>query len=212
MLQTFNGIFNADNVQKGLSLLRGKVGEKIASEKLTLMDNPLMKESTSSCAFDAEGVATYKKNVIQNGVLNTFLHNIRTATIEKIESTGNASKSSYTALVEVAPSTLYVKSGKTSYEEMIKKLGNGLIITDMMGMHSGANPVSGDFSLASKGFLVQNGKIVRAVEQITVAGNYFELLKKIEFIGGDFKLGMPGGSSCFGSPSIIIKELSIAGE
>jgi PmbA protein len=212
LLQTFNGIFSADNTQKGLSLLKGKVGEKIASEKLTLIDNPLMMESVSSSPFDAEGVATYEKNIIKNGVLNTLLHNIKTATIEGIESTGNASKSSYAAPVEVAPSNFYIKPGEISYEEMIKTLENGLIITEMMGMHSGANPVSGDFSLAAKGFLVQNGVIVRAVEQITVAGNYFELLKNVEFIGGDFKLGMPEGSSCFGSPSIIIKELSIAGE
>lgn len=212
LLQTFSGVFSGDNAQKGLSLLKGKVGEKVASRKLTLIDDPFMKKSTSSCSFDAEGVATYEKSIIKNGILNTLLHNMKTANIEGMLSTGNASKSSYSAPVDVAPSNLFIKSGDMGYEEMVKKLEDGLIITDMMGMHSGANPVSGDFSLAGKGFLVKKGKVVRAVEQITIAGNFFQLLENIEYIGGDFKLGMPSGCSCFGSPSIIIKELSIAGE
>jgi PmbA protein len=212
LLQTFSGVFSGDNAQKGLSLLKGKVGEKVASRKLTLIDDPFMKKSTSSCSFDAEGVATYEKSIIKNGILNTLLHNIKTANIEGLLSTGNASKSSFSAPIDVAPSNLLIKSGDMSYDEMVKKLEDGIIITDMMGMHSGANPVSGDFSLAGKGFLVKKGKVIRAVEQITIAGNFFQLLENIEYIGGDFKLGMPSGCSCFGSPSIIIKELSIAGE
>ena len=211
LLQTFAGIFSADNAQKGLSLLKGKVGETIGSENLTIVDNPFLKGSLCSTPFDAEGVATYCKNIVEKGQLKTLLHNLKTAYKDGVGTTGNASKASYTSPIMVAPTTLYVEVGDKSYEEMIKALGNGIIITEVQGTHSGANPVSGDFSLAAKGFLVEDGVVIRADEQITIAGNYFEIMKDTIEVGVDFKLGMPRGGSCFGSPSVLIREISVAG-
>jgi PmbA protein len=211
LLQTFQGIFSADNAQKGLSLLKGKVGENIASECLTIVDNPFLKGSLCSTPFDSEGVATYCKNIVEKGKLKTLLHNLKTASKELIQSTGNASKASFTSPIKVAPTTLYIKVGSKSYGDMIKELGDGIIITEVQGTHSGANAVSGDFSLAAKGFLVENGEVIKPVEQITIAGNYFEVMKGTLEVGTDFKLGIPNGGSCFGSPSVLVREISIAG-
>ena len=211
LLQTFSGIFSADNAQKGLSLLKGKVGEIIGSKSLTIVDNPFLKGSLCSTPFDAEGVATYCKSIVEKGKLKALLHNLKTALKEGVQSTGNASKASFTSPIKVAPTTLYIESGSKSYGAMVKALGNGIIITEVQGTHSGANAVSGDFSLAAKGFLVENGEIIKPVEQITIAGNYFEVMKNTVETGTDFKLGIPGAGSCFGSPSVLIKEISVAG-
>ena len=211
MLLTFAGIFSADNAQKGLSLLKGKVGENIGSEALTIVDDPFVKGSMFSTPFDGEGVAAFRKNVIEKGQLKTLLHNLKTAAKDGVQSTGNGSKASYSSPVEVAPTNLCIEPGVKSYEELIRTLDNGIIITDVEGTHAGANPVSGDFSLAAKGFLVENGEVVRPVEQITVAGNYYEVMKNVEEVGADVKISFPMNYICY-SPSILVKELSIAGE
>lgn len=212
LLQRFSGIFSADDAQKGMSLLKDKLGENIGSEKVTIIDNPLLKEGLNSRPFDAEGAAAYTKEVVKEGQLKTLLHNLKTAAKAGVRSTGNASKASYSSPVEVAPSNFYFKSGEKGFEEILKTLGNGLLITELQGLHSGANPVSGDFSLAAKGFLIKDGSIERPVEQITVSGNFYELLKNVEEIGSDLKFGFPSGRGYFGSPTLLVKELSIAGE
>lgn len=208
LISTFAGIFSADAVQKGLSLLKGKEGKQIASDIVTLVDNPLLDDGLASVPFDDEGVATYKKEVISKGKLNTFLHNLKTANKAGVKTTGNGFKASYASTVGISPTNFYIEKGDSTLEELMTEIGTGLIITEFAGLHSGANSITGDFSLAAKGFYIENGKKSYPVEQITVAGNYFQLLKDIEKIGEDLKFPM----SSVGSPSVIIKELSIAGE
>ena len=93
----------------------------------------------------------------------------------------------------------------------MKDMADGLYITELQGLHSGANMVSGDFSLAAKGFLVRGGSFDRPVEDITVAGNFFELLQNILETADDLRFGMPSGSACFGSPALLVSGLSVAG-
>ena len=208
LLSTFAGIFSGDAVQKGLSLLKGKEGEIIASDIVNLVDDPHLKDGLASVAFDDEGVATVKTYLIQDGKLNTLLHNLKTANKAGVKSTGNGFKASYASPISVSPTNFYIEPGVNSLEEMTKKIDKGLIITDLAGLHSGANSITGDFSLAAKGFYIENGVKTHPVEQITVAGNFFTLLTDIEEVGNDLKFPM----SSVGSPSIMIKELSIAGE
>lgn len=208
LLSTFAGIFSGDAVQKGLSLLKGKEGEIIASDIVNLVDDPHLKDGLASVAFDDEGVATVKTYLIQDGKLNTLLHNLKTANKAGVKSTGNGFKASYASPISVSPTNFYIEPGVNSLEEMTKKIDKGLIITDLAGLHSGANFITGDFSLAAKGFYIENGVKTHPVEQITVAGNFFTLLTDIEEVGNDLKFPM----SSVGSPSIMIKELSIAGE
>lgn len=211
LLSTFSGVFSADNAQKGLSLLNGREGDMIAAECVTIVDDPHMAGQASSMPFDAEGVATYRKNIVDSGKLTTLLHNLKTANKQGVRSTANAAKGSYASPVGVAPTNFYFEPSKDSFETILAALDNGLLITDLQGLHAGANEISGDFSLGAKGYLVEGGKIVRAVDQITIAGNFYDLLKKIERVGGDLKMGMPG-ACCFGSPSLLVSKLSIAGK
>lgn len=210
MLRTFAGIFSADNAQRGLSRLKGREGEIIAADCVTIMDDPHRAGSAASTPFDGEGVATYVKPIIENGKLNTLLHNLKTAKKQGVQTTANASRASYAAPVGIAPTNFYFVPSETGFDDMLTQLGDGLLITDLQGMHAGANAITGDFSLAARGFVVEDGKIGRAVSQITVAGNYYQLLKDIEAVGADLEFRVPGGS-CFGSPSLIVKALSVAG-
>lgn len=208
LLETFASTFSGDAAQKGLSLLKGKEGEMVASEIVTIIDDPLMDDGLASVPFDDEGVATFTKALISRGKLVTLLHNLKTAHKQGIKTTGNGFKASYASSVGVSPSNLYIQKGTMSLDDLMKEIGEGVIITDLAGLHSGANTVSGDFSLAAKGFYVENGKKTFPVEQITLAGNYFDLLKNIVAIGSDLKFPM----SNVGSPSVIVKGLSIAGK
>ena len=203
LLSTFCGVFSADNAQKGLSLLAGKEGTAIASPAVTLTDDPLLPWGMGSCPFDREGAATMTKNVIDGGVLRTMLHNRKTAKKAGVATTGNAAGSG-----RVAPSNLYIQPGQASLDDLLTRMENGLLLTEVSGLHAGANPVSGDFSLLARGFEVVNGEIQRAVEQFTVAGNFFALLQDVEAVGSDLLFeGSP-----IGSPSVAVKKLNIAGE
>ena len=106
---------------------------------------------------------------------------------------------------------MYLKPGMKSYQELIKSIDKGVIIINVQGLHAGANPVSGDFSLSASGYVIENGAIARPVEQITIAGNFIDLLKDIEELGRDLRMNLPG-SSHIGAPSLKIKALDIAGE
>ena len=208
LLGVFAGVFSAESAQKGLSLLAGKEGEMIASEIVTLMDDPLLPGGLASQPFDAEGVATRTKAVIENGRLTTLLHNLKTARKAGVKTTGNAAKSGYAGAVNVSPSNFYLKPGEKTQAELLADMGDGLVITEVSGLHAGANPISGDFSLIAQGYTVKDGKKDQPVEQITVAGNFYQLLKNIRAVGSD--LTFPG--SPIGSPSVDVGEIAVAGK
>ena len=101
---------------------------------------------------------------------------------------------------------LYLEKGDHSFQDLLNKLQNGILITGFSGLHSGLNSISGDFSLATEGFLIENGIISKPLNQVTSAGNFFELLKNIEYIGSDLKFNLSG----VGSPSVLINNISIS--
>ena len=207
LLGVFSDAFSAENVHKDLSIFKGKLNEKVAAETVTLMDDSLLPQGIASRPFDAEGVPGGSHALIENGVLKTFLHNLKTAKKDGVKSTGNASKAGYSGPIRIAPTNFYVKPGETGYDELLSTMGDGLVITEVTGLHAGADAVSGDFSLLSKGFLIKGGKAERPVEQITIAGNFYEMLKSIRTVGSD--LTFPEGA--VGSPSIDVGKLSVAG-
>lgn len=212
LLGTFAGVFCADNAQKGLSLLRGREGEDIAGPLVTIVDDPLRPRGFQSRPFDDEGVPARAKEVVAGGGLTTLLHNLKTANIQGVKSTGNASKAGYTAPVAVSPFNFYLKPGKDSPEALYKKMGRGIVVKEMAGLHSGANPVSGDFSLLAKGFLVEGGEIARPVNQFTIAGNFYEVLKNIVALGDDLWFDLPSGAGACGGPSVLVEGISVAGK
>lgn len=209
LLIAFSGIFSADAVQKGLSPLKGKLSERIASECVNIIDNPFEKDNPRS--FDDEGVPSVLTNVVTNGVLNSYLHNLKTALKDGVASTSNAGRAGIASPVDISPTNFYITPGEKNYDEMVSELGTGLIITELGGLHAGLNPVSGDFSLIASGLLVENGNVIRSVDQITCAGNFLSLMNDIEAIGSDLKFGLPGGSRV-GCPSLLIKKLVISGK
>ena len=206
-LGAFSDVFLADKAQKGLSLLAGKLNEKIASDIFTLRDDPVYPGSTRARPFDAEGVASQNKAVIENGVFKTFLHNLKTAAKDGVESTGNASKAGYKAPVKVAPKNLYAAPSDITKNDLFKTAGDGIYITDLAGLHSGADEISGDFSVSAEGFLIENGALTRPVEQITIAGNFFDVLKDIISVADNLRFNYSGG----GAPDVYIKNLAVAG-
>lgn len=210
LLAAFSSVFVAENVQKGLSLLKGKLGEQIANEVLTLVDDPYLKDGLGTSGFDDEGTRTSYKEVIKEGKLQTYLYNWKTAIKDDVESTGNAGRS-YKGSVGTSVSNFYILEGAKSKAEILKDANEGLYLTSLQGLHSGLDPVSGDFSLSASGYKIENGSITTPVNQITVSGNFFDLFRNIIEIGNDLEFGTAGGGK-IGSPTIFVKELSIAGE
>ena len=212
LISSFASAFSAKRAQLGMSRLRGKEGEVVASDIITLVDDPMREDCPMQTPFDGEGVATYKKNVIENGVLTTLLYDLSTADKAGVESTGNGQRISYSNSVGIAPYSFYIKSGEHGLEEMLENMGDGLYVTEFKGMHAGCNAVTGDFSIESAGYLVRDGKICEAVRAFTVAGNFFELLREIEDLSDNVYFGMPSGFTSYGAPDVFVRNMSVAGK
>lgn len=209
LLGAYSSIFSSEAAQKGLSRLAGKEGEVIAASIVTLVDDPFHKEDPSPVNFDAEGSPTHRKNVIDAGCLTTLLYNLKTAAVAGKKTTGNASKAGYDAPVGIRPFTMYLEPGNMTEEALLEKVGSGVYINDLGGLHAGADAISGDFSLQSAGYMIEGGKKTTYVKSFTVAGNFYELLKNVTAIADNIEF--PGMAS-FGSPSILVEGLSIAGK
>ena len=208
LLGVFAGVFFGESVQRGFSLLAGKVGSQIASEKVTLRDDALLPDGYASIPFDSEGVSGRNKAVVEGGVLKTFLYNRKSAKKDGVSSTGNGFKAGLTGAVQTGCTNFYLAAGTMPQEELLAQLGDGIYLTSLMGLHAGANAVSGDFSLSAEGFLVEKGKITTPVEQITVAGNFYQLLENMEELASDLYFGTNG----IGSPSVLLRQMDIAGK
>ena len=205
LLSTFDGIFSSDNTQRGLSLLAGKEGEKIASDNVTVTDEPTADFSFGSRGFDDEGVASRKVTVIENGVLKTLLYNLKTAKKAGTKSTASASKAAYSSAVSISFSNFCLKPGTLSKDQLIGKAENGIMITSLEGLHAGANAATGDFSLSAQGILIKDGKLDRAVTGITVSGNIYSLLKNIEEVGNDVYTNP--FDAVISAPSVLLNDL-----
>lgn len=212
LLGVYSSIFNSESAQKGLSKLANAEGEVIAAPCVTLVDDPFHKDNPEPINFDAEGSPTHKKAVIENGKLNTLLYNLKTAAVAGKKTTGNASKGGYDAAVGIRPFTMYLEGGNMTEDELLAKAGNGVMITSLGGLHAGADAISGDFSLQSSGYMIENGKKAGYIKSFTVAGNFYDLLKNIVALADNCKLPRAMGMTTFGSPTVLVDGLSIAGK
>lgn len=212
LLSVYSSVFSSENAQKGLSKLADAEGQVIAAPIVTLVDDPFHKENPEPIHFDAEGSPTHCKKVIENGVLNTLLYNLKTAAVAGKKTTGNASKSGYDAPVAVRPFTMYLAGGDVTEEELLEMAGNGVYIHSLSGLHAGADAISGDFSLQSAGYMIENGKKTAYVKSFTVAGNFYDLLKNIKALANNCCLPNAMGKTAFGAPSVLVEGLSIAGK
>ena len=204
-LSFYVGNADAEEVQKRSSLFIGKLGQKIASKKITIEDKPLQRNVFARW-FDDEGVATYNKAIVKNGVLQTYLYNLTTAAKDNVETTGNASRGG--SKMGTSPFFLSLKPGKKSQDELFEEIQDGVYITSVTGLHAGLNPQSGNFSLQSSGFLVKGGKIDKPLDVITVSGNLIDIFKDVVEVGSDVKV-FPSAVSC---SSLLIKKIVVSGK
>ena len=212
ILSVYSSAFSAKMVQMGMSLLKGKEGEKIAADIVTITDDPMREGVSIQTNFDAEGVAAYRKSVVENGVLKTLLHNRETAAVAGVDSTGNGSKGSYASPVAISPYAFCLEAGEYTEEELFAMADGGIYITELKGLHAGANPVTGDFSLESAGFKIVDGKKGEAIKSFTIAGNFFELIKSISALSNKVDVAITGGFTTFGAPAVLVHNVSVAGK
>lgn len=199
-------MLDADAVFKGRSLLRGCLGEEVFSPLLTIVDDSLLDNGIGSTPFDSEGVPGQKTVLVDKGVLTSYLSDYLTAVREKCPATGSARRASFRSLPSVGGSNFIMQPGRVEPGQMLKTVGRGFYITDVMGMHM-VNPVSGQFSVGAAGRLIEGGELTRAVRGVTVAGNIKELFRNIEAVGSDLKFY--GGRA---APSLWLSSLSVAGQ
>ena len=210
-LAVFSSAFSAKSAQLGLSLLAGKEGEQIAAPFVNIIDDPMREGSPIKTPFDGEGVATARRAVVENGVLKTMLYDLTTAKKAGVTSTGNGQKGSYASPVSIAPYNFGLMAGENDLTSLLSKAGEGIYITECKGFHAGANAVTGDFSIESAGFMIREGKLAEPVKSFTIAGNFFELIKNIDTLGNEVHWGIPG-RTVFGSPDVLVREMSVAGK
>ena len=203
------GILSAEEVQKGRSLLAGLSGQEVASGVLTLVDDGRFEGGPAAAPFDDEGVPTGRTPVIEAGVLKGFLHNTQTARRDGTTSTGNASRGGYRGVPGVAPTNLLVESGPKDPDALLRDAGRAVYVQDVSGVHSGANPVSGEFSVGATGLRVEGGALGEPLREMTIASTLPEVLRRIEAVGSDLRF-FPGGGA-IGTPTIAVGEMTVAG-
>lgn len=204
-LSLISGAVCADSVQRGKSFLAGKLGEIVASKKITLVDDGTLPKGVATSPVDDEGVPTQKTVVISDGKLNHYLYDTYTALKDKTVSTGNASRAGFKSSPSPGPSNFYLCAGDASREHLLKET-TGLYLYEVMGLHM-ADPISGDFSVGAIGAWLENGEFKHGVRGITLAGNLLELLKNIDLVCDDLTF-----FGSVGSPSFKVSHLMVSGQ
>ncbi len=206
LLGSLSAALHADNVLKGKSLLAKRAGQEIAGSKVTLMDDGRLAGADSAAPYDAEGVATRHTLLIEGGVLKGFLHSNYTSLRMGAAPTGNASRSSFMTAPHIRASTLYLQPTGITREAMLAQAGDGIYITEVMGLHT-INPVSGDYSLGASGLKLVAGHPGAPVDRIGIAGNILDLLRSIAGVATDLRF-MPGGGA---GSSTLLANISVSG-
>lgn len=205
-LSIMAGGFSAESVQKKRSLFAGKLEKEIASPIVSIFDDGLLGGGLGTAPSDDEAVPMQKKTIVHEGRLLLFLHNAYTAAKDKTISTGNGMRGGFKGLPGVGITNLYIEPGECSLNDLIHQAGRGLFVTEVMGMHT-ANPISGDFSVGATGFWIEGGVKVFPVREATIAGNIVDLMKNVDVVGCDLRF-----SGRIGSPSLLIKDISVGGK
>jgi PmbA protein len=199
----FEGV-NGDSVYRGASFLAGKLGEKIAADQITVIDDGTIPGGFGTSPFDGEGIPTRRTVVIENGVLKSYLLNTYTAKKLKLQTTGNASRG-LAGTPGIGLGNYFLQPGMKTPAEVIGGVKEGLYVTEFLG--HGANLVTGDYSRGASGMWISGGELAYPVEEITVAGNLKEIFFNISEIAND--LEFRGPLAC---PTIRIDGLTVGGE
>ena len=196
---------SAEKVVKGTSAFGGRVGAAVAGGAVTIVDDPFLPGGCFGATFDAEGVPSVRKVLIENGVLRSYLHNSYSSRKMGIAAGGNAVRASYRDLPLPGSTNLYLVPGGRTEADLIAELGEGVYVQDIMGMHT-ADAISGDFSVGICGFNVRSGEIVNPICEATMSGNIVRLLQRVLETGNELVFI----GRC-GSPAVLVEALSISG-
>jgi PmbA protein len=202
------GALSAEAVLKQRSLFATMVGQQVGSELFTLVDDGTITIGPAASPFDDEGVPTGRTELFTRGTLNGFLHNTYTAarTGGGTASTGNAKRGGYKSTPGVGTSNFYLDAGELSFDELLVRAEGGVLIQDVSGVHSGANPISGEFSVGATGLRISGGALGEPLREMTVASTLPDMLAGITGVGDDLRF-----FSSVGTPSILIGEMTLAG-
>jgi len=205
------GVLCADAVQRGRSPFAERLGEEIASDALALSDDGTDPEGMASAPIDAEGLARGRTELIAGGRLAAYLHDSYTARREGDgqESTANASRAGYRSAPAVSTSNLLVAPGSKSLAELLAEAGDGVYVTDVAGLHSGVNPVSGQFSVGASGALIEGGEPGAPASEFTIASDLVSMLGAVRAAGAEARWVPFGGS--VKTPPLLIAEMAIGG-
>jgi PmbA protein len=199
----FEGV-NGDSVYRGASFLAGKLGQKIAGDNVTIIDDGTIVGGFGTSPFDGEGIPTRRTIVVENGVLQSYLLNTYTAKKLGLKTTGNASRG-LAGTPGIGPGNYFLQPGKRTPKEMIADVKEGLYVTEFLG--HGANLVTGDYSRGASGLWISGGELTYPVEEITVAGNLKEMFMNISEIASDLEF-----RGSVASPTLQIDGLTVGGE
>lgn len=206
ILGIVGGMLNGEAMLKGRTPFGDRVGEAIASPLLTFVDDPTDPQSLGAEAHDGEGLACRRNELVVDGVLQGFLHNTYTGRRSGTASTGSAQRG-VASTPGVGAGALAVAPGRGSHEEILASIDNGLFVTSMAGLHSGVNPVSGDFSVGVEGLMVRGGALSEPVREATVASTIQRLLLDISAVGADLEW-LPDGT---GGVTLVIPDVALSG-
>lgn len=193
-------------VLKGRSLFAGKLGQVVASEVFSLVDDGRELKGPGATPFDDEGVPTRRTPLISGGVLQGFLHNTYTGGRMGVGSTGNGMRGGFKSPPGVSPSNLFVEPGTEDVDALLARAGRALLVQDLIGVHSGANPISGDFSVGISGLIVEGGEMASPVREAAVASTVLDILRGIVAVGSDVRF-----LGSIGSPTLLVGEMTVAG-
>jgi PmbA protein len=204
-LRVISGSFSGENVQKGRSFFADRMGEVVANPLITLIDDPTNPLAYSATDIDGEGLAARRNVLIENGVLKTFLHSSYSARRGKTKSTGNAVRSGGTPGVSCL--AMQLVPGSKSQQELIADVDDGVLIQMVQGLHSGVNPISGDFSTGASGLLINNGQVGAPVREFTIASTLQKMLLDVAAIGGDVDW-LPMSAN---GMTLVIRDVTLSG-
>jgi PmbA protein len=199
----------AGAVQRGRSPFAGLVGSEVAGTALVLHDDGLDPDGPASSPFDDEGVPRRRTALIEAGILRTHLFDTYTAHRGGAASTGNGSRGGYRSQPLVGASNLIVAPGTLGLAELLREAGEGVFVTDVVGLHSGVNPVSGAFSVGASGRAIRGGELAEPLREFTIAGDLVSMLRAVQATGADPRWVPFGGS--VSTPSLLIGEMTVAG-
>jgi PmbA protein len=202
-------MLSAEAVQRGRSLFADREGDEIANPLLRLADDGTAPDGLATSPFDGEGSPRRRVPLIEDGKLLTFLFDARTARKGGRETTASSVRSSYRTPPSVGTGNLVVEAGDRSMEELLAQAGDGLYVTDVVGLHSGVNPVSGTFSVGATGRLIEGGELGRPVREITIASDLVTMLRSVQGVGSDSRW-VPFGGSVRAVP-LLLGEMAVSG-